>query len=106
MNEEFSNIKKAIEGDGYYSRYRDWSIGPSLMVGLNPQQTDSDISVIPRAFYIAKRDDGSFYTLVGGYDIGETLSDKEVIGYCLWVLKLNEQEYVKELSKRSSRLEN
>lgn len=70
------------------------------MVGhKSKDKLKNGIEVVKRGFHVAQREDGSWYTMVGGADINEKLTFDELINYTLRVLALSEKEYLAELDK-------
>ena len=76
MREElFEKLKPEISSKGYFSKKRKGVVGEPLAVGQKAEKSEgTQIEVIQRLFYILPRDDGSWYTLVGGIDTNEELS--------------------------------
>lgn len=101
QKELLEQLKNEFTQKGYFAKIRKWMVGEALAVGHKPQiSADGKIEMIQRVFYLAQRENGSWYTLVGGIDIDDNCSFDEVKEYSLKVLSMTKDEYLLEVNRR------
>lgn len=104
---EIEKMKHEIMQNGYFAKIRSLHHANSLAVGHKPKiSAEGKIEMIRRMFYLAQKDNGSWYTLVGGIDADENYDYEQAKHYTLKVLAMSNEQYLQEVTRRLSSAQN